>query len=166
MLDARVTDAIRECRQLPELARLNTTEDVGGCLASCRVFALALETRAVPYAIRRYRTPPGWRTRQHHVTVTDGYAVDWIGPQYRPGSGWPDVRPVDAFQQDFGPPLRNTVCPRCGSPGDLGRDLRLRPLRKHRCPGPDPAAHERRIIAVLDGLPPLQRAQLARKLGA
>ena len=128
-------EAIGEFRRDPANARFRRTEDVGGCLVASRAFARILRRRGVPYAIRRYAALPGWRTTMQHVVEVDGLVVDWIAPQYRTNGHWPDVRPVAAFAAEFGAPL-DVVCPACGAPGDLRRDLTVGPLSDHACRGP------------------------------
>lgn len=105
--------AINEFRAVEANQRWDTDEDIGGCWTSSRDFARILHRRGIPYRFHRYRDLPDSRTEHQHVTVVEGLVVDWIARQHRPASTWPDVRPLEVFEAEFGAPL-DGICFSCG----------------------------------------------------
>ena len=143
-MNAALESAVARFRSDPQMARYDTTQDVGGCWNTAHRFAWW----GVPYAFRRWRNLPGLRTEYQHNLEVDGHIVCWTHRQIAASAEWPHVEPEESYQARFGEP--QPICEVCGTTDPM-----------HVCEGlvRDP------YTAAVAKLNRSERRQLARVLG-
>lgn len=114
-MSAAFESAVARFRSDPEMARYDTTEDVGGCWNTAHRFAWYLHEEGVSYAFRRWRNLPGLRTAYHHNVEVDRNIVCWRHRQIDASADWPHIEPVESYGVQFGEP--QPICVTCGMSG-------------------------------------------------
>lgn len=121
---AALQAVIATFRADPEMARFNTSDDVGGCWNTSHRFAWYCHEAGVRYSFRRWVNLPGCRTPRQHTVEVDGLIVDATLRQIFSAVEWPHVEPVAAFEARGFRPAPEPICATCGTTA-----------RRHSCEG-------------------------------